>query len=144
MNIQRLIYEIRQDQSNVNTNSHEQAAKRSIYYIRKYVSRNIISEIFQFRSPYCLTLNDGSFNRYSALVNIYNRVITFGNKYDFMYIQHLIYDIRQDQPNEKTNPKKPAAKRSIYYIRKHFLRNLISEIFELRSPYRLAINDGFF
>ena len=43
MNIERLIYEIRQDLCYVNITSQKQAAKRSKYYIRKYISRNIIS-----------------------------------------------------------------------------------------------------
>ena len=43
---------IRQEYSYETTNSHKQDAKHSIYYIREYFSRNLISEIFEFRSPY--------------------------------------------------------------------------------------------
>ena len=56
------MYEIRQDKSYVNINSHEQVVKRSIYYIREYFSRNTISEIFEFRAPYRLS-NDEFFQQ---------------------------------------------------------------------------------
>ena len=68
----------------MHTNSHKQAAKRSIYYIRKYFSRNTISEILPFGTPYRLS-NDPD--------NIYTREFTFGNKYEFYeYLASHIWD----------------------------------------------------
>ena len=62
MYISRLLYDIRQDYSYVKKNTHKQAAKRSIYNIRKYFSRSTISEIFEFRTQYRLS-NDGFFQQ---------------------------------------------------------------------------------
>ena len=67
----------------MNIYSHKQAAKRSIYYIREYFSRNIISKNFEFRAP-CRLPNEGFFQQVlNATLKLSHARLLLGNKYDF-------------------------------------------------------------
>ena len=112
---------------------------RSVQYITyANTSRGVQSPRYSNFAPRIVYQMMGSFNRYTALDNIYTLELTFGNKYEFyVYLTSHLWDSPW-LAYVNTNSHKQAAKRWIYYICEYFSRNKISESFEFRSPYCLA------